>query len=153
MNLSMHKQYLFNPRATAVVRTLAMLLAVSLCGCVPPGGIDKSRDDTFKQYENLVRWSRWDGAANFVAPEYLVEHPISNLDMDRLRMFKVTNYTLRAAAIYDEGMTAAQTVEIKMYNSTQAIERTIIDEQVWRYDPEAQQWLLWSGLPDPTKRR
>jgi hypothetical protein len=50
-------------------------------------------------------------------------------------------------------MTAIQTVDIKMFNTTQAVERTITDEQVWRYDPELKHWLLYSGLPDPTKRR
>jgi hypothetical protein len=73
--------------------------------------------------------------------------------MERLHMFKVTNYTARSFAVYDEGMTAVQTVEIKMFNNTQAIERTITDEQVWRYDPELKTWLLHSGLPDPTMRK
>jgi hypothetical protein len=39
-----------------------------------------------------------------------------------------------------------------MFNSAQAVERTITDEQEWRYNPETQQWRLHSGLPDPTKR-
>jgi hypothetical protein len=49
-------------------------------------------------------------------------------------------------------MTATQVVEIKMFNSHQAVERTIIDEQEWRYDEERKRWLLHSDLPDPTKR-
>jgi hypothetical protein len=40
-----------------------------------------------------------------------------------------------------------------MFNSTQAVERTITDEQIWRYDPELKTWLLHSGLPDPTRRK
>jgi hypothetical protein len=130
-----------------------MSLVLFLPACLPPGGIDESRSDRLKQYEAIVRWSEWDGAVTFLAPSYLEEHPISRLDMERLQMFKVTNYTVRSFAMYDEGMTAVQTVDIKMYNSTQAIERTISDEQVWRYDPELKVWLLYSGLPDPTKRR
>ena len=130
-----------------------MFLVLCLPGCLPPAGIDSSRDDRLKQYESIVRWSEWDGAVNFLAPAYLVEHPVSRLEMERLHMFKVTNYTQRSFAVYDEGMSAMQTVEIKMFNSTQAVERTIIDEQVWRYDPELKTWLLHSGLPDPTKRK
>ena len=49
-------------------------------------------------------------------------------------------------------MTARQQVEIKMFNANQAVERTILDEQEWRYDKESKRWLLHSGLPDPTKR-
>ena len=74
------------------------------------------------------------------------------MDLDRLRLFRVTAYTLRSAGVYDEGMTARQVVEIKMFNKQQAVERTIIDEQEWRYDEERQRWVLHSWLSVPTKR-
>ena len=32
-------------------------------------------------------------------------------------------------------------------------ERTIVDEQYWKYNQETQRWLLHSGLPDPTQGR
>ena len=72
--------------------------------------------------------------------------------MDRLRLFRVTAYTVRSTGVYDEGMTARQTVEIKMFNTHQGVERTIIDEQEWRYNEVTKRWQLHSGLPDPTKR-
>ena len=128
---------------------LILLLAVAACTSNP---VEKSRSETFKQYETIVRWSQWDAAADFVSLEYQAEHPISRLDMDRLRLFRVTSYTLRSAGVYDEGLTARQTVEIKMFNTQQAVERTIIDEQLWKYDEERERWLLHSPLPDPTKR-
>ena len=81
-----------------------------------------------------------------------LEERETRLEMDRLRLFKVTSYTLRSAGVYDEGMTAQQVVEIKMFNQTKGVERTIIDEQEWRYDEERKRWLLHSGLPDPTNR-
>jgi hypothetical protein len=135
------------------IMLVVIFLVLCLPSCLPPAGIESSRDDRLKQYESIVRWSEWDGAVTFLAPVYLEEHPVSRLEMERLHMFKVTNYTQRSFALYDEGMTAVQTVEIKMFNSTQAIERTITDEQVWRYDPELKTWLLYSGLPDPTRRK
>jgi len=125
--------------------------AAALTGC-PSNQVEKSRGETFKQYETIVRWSQWDAAADFIAPEYLAEHPISRLEMDRLRLFRVTAYTLRSADIYDEGTKAQQIVEIKMFNANQAVERTIIDEQEWHYHEDIKRWLLHSGLPDPTKR-
>jgi hypothetical protein len=130
---------------------ITILAAITLAGC-PSNQVDKSRGETFKQYEAMIRWSQWDGALDFIAPEYLAEHPISRLDMDRLRLFRVTTYTLRSTDIYDEGMTVSQVVEIKMFNANQAVERTIIDQQEWRYHKDIQRWLLHSGLPDPTKR-
>jgi hypothetical protein len=128
------------------------VLAVLVLASCTSNQVDKSRGEAFKQYETIIRWSQWDAAADFIAPEYLEEHPISRLDMDRLRLFKVTSYTVRSAAVFDEGMTARQEVVIKLFNANQAVERTIIDQQEWRYNEEAKRWLLHSGLPDPTKR-
>jgi hypothetical protein len=129
-----------------------LLLLVALLAACASNQAEKSRSEAFKQYETIIRWSQWDAAADFIAPEYLEENPISRLDMDRLRLFRVTSYTIRSTGVYDEGMTARQVVEIKMFNTHQAMERTIIDEQEWRYDEERQRWYLHSGLPDPTKR-
>ena len=125
------------------------ILTLAACSTNPA---EKSRGEAFKQYETIIRWSQWDAAADFISLEYQEEHPITRLEMDRLRLFKVTSYTLRSAGVYDEGMTAQQVVEIKMFNNTKGVERTIIDEQEWRYDEERKRWLLHSGLPDPTNR-
>jgi len=133
-----------------IVLTLT-LAAIALTGC-QSDPIEKTRGETFKQYETIVRWSQWDAAADFIAPEYLAEHPISRLDMDRLRLFRVTAYTVRSTGVYDDGLMALQVVEIKMFNANQAVERTIIDEQEWRYHEDSKRWLLHSGLPDPTQR-
>jgi len=127
------------------------LLVVVAAACTP-NPVEKSLGETFKQYETIIRWSQWDAAVDFIAPEYLEEHPITRLQMDRLRLFKVTNYTIRSTGIFDEGRTARQSVEIRMFNTHQAVERTIIDDQEWRYSEEAKRWLLHSGLPDPTRR-
>jgi hypothetical protein len=131
---------------------MGLALAAALVAACTPNPIDKSRGETFKQYETIVRWSQWDAAADFVAPEYLVEHPITRLQMERLRLFRVTAYTVRSTGVFDEGLTARQVVEIKLFNARQAVERTIIDEQEWRYHEDVKRWLLHSGLPDPTQR-
>ena len=132
------------------IPTVLVVIALAACSANPS---DKNPSEAFRQYETIVRWSQWDAAANFIATEYQQEHPITRLQLDRLRLFKVTAYTVRSTGLMDEGMTALQTVEIKMFNQRQAVERTIINEQVWRYNPEIKQWQLHSGLPDPTKRK
>jgi hypothetical protein len=132
--------------------TALMFLAVlTLASCIP-NQVEKSKGETLDQYETIIRWSQWDAAADFIAPEYMAEHPISRLEMDRLRLFRVTSYTLRSAASLDEGMTITQTVEIKMFNTQQAVERTVIQEQEWRFHESCKCWLLHSGMPDPTNR-
>jgi len=134
-------------------RLLALLALAALAGCPSSYSVDKTRGEAFKQYETIIRWSQWDAAAGFIAPEYLAENPISQLEMDRLRLFKVTNYTVRSVNILADGLTAQQVVEIRMFSTTQAVERSIIDQQDWRYVPEIKRWLLFSGLPDPTQGR
>jgi hypothetical protein len=138
-------------QATRLTNLLLALAVTALAACTP-NPVEKSRGETFKQYETIVRWSQWDAAADFIAPEYLVEHPITRLEMDRLRLFRVTAYTVRSTGVFDEGLTARQVVEIKLFNANQAVERTIIDEQEWRYHEDVKRWLLHSGLPDPTQR-
>ena len=133
------------------VAVLGILLTAMVAACTG-NQVAESRGEAFKQYETIVRWSQWDAAADFLAPEYLQDNPITRLDMDRLRLFRVTAYTIRSTGIYDEGLTVRQTVEIKMFNKNQGVERTIVDDQEWRYNEQAQRWLLHSGLPDPTQR-
>ena len=111
----------------------------------------KTLDDTLKQYEIVVRWSQWDGAVDFLASGYLENFPLSRLDMDRLRLFRVTQYTVRSATPFDAGMGLIQVVEIKLFNRNRAVERSLIDQQEWRYNAERKRWFLHSGLPDVTK--
>jgi hypothetical protein len=156
MNKLSHPQQSSFPklsRIQAAAARLAMLvLLLLLSGCVP-NQLEKSRSEAFRQYETIVRWSQWDAAADFISPEYAEEHPISRLQMDRLRLFRVTQYTIRAVNILEEGMAATQVVEIRLFNTNQGLERTIIDEQFWRYDESSQRWRLHSPLPDPTQGR
>ena len=138
-------------RLIASMGILPSLAVIVLATC-STNQVDKDRGEVFKQYEIIIRWSEWDAAADFISAEYQIEHPITRLELDRLRLFRVTAYSVRSVGIFDEGMTARQTVEIRMFNNSQAVERTIIDEQEWRYNKQTERWKLHSGLPDPTKR-
>jgi hypothetical protein len=135
-----------------ILRTVIMLgIAGLLLGC-PQSKEDRDLSETLKQYETIVRWAQWDAAVNFISDEYQQEHPVTRLEMDRLRLFRVTQYILRTTSHVDEGMGVRQTVELHIFNKTQVRERIIIDEQYWKYDEERERWLLHSGLPDPTQR-
>ena len=137
------------------LRTILILgLAVLLTGC-PKTKEEQDLSDTLLQYDTVIRWAQWDAAVDFIAPDYLEEHPVSRLDLDRLRLFRVTQYSVRSAIPTDneEGKGLIQVVEIKMFNKNQARERVIIDEQTWKYNEETGRWQLHSGLPDPTKSR
>ena len=127
-------------------------LAVLLTGC-PQTKEEKGLSETLQQYETIIRWAQWDAATDFVSPEYLLENPITRLDLDRLRLFKVTQYNVRSSAPVDGGNGLLQVVEIRMFNKNQARERAIIDEQYWKYNELTERWQLHSGLPNPTQKR
>ena len=134
-----------------ILRTILLLsLATLLTGC-PQTKEDKNLSETLKQYETIVRWAQWDAAIDFVSMEYQKENPITRLDLDRLRLFRVTQYAVRSSVPIDEGNGLIQVVEIRMFNKNQARERSIIDEQYWKYNEETEHWQLHSGLPDPTQ--
>jgi len=136
----------------SILRTIIMIsLAGLLQGC-PQTKEDNDLSTTLRQYETIVRWAQWDSATNFISAEYQKKHPITRLELDRLRLFRVTRYTLRSSTPVDEGNGLVQIVELRIFNKNQARERTIIDEQYWKYDEDRQRWLLHSGLPDPTQR-
>ena len=129
------------------------LLALTLLAACATSNQARSLDLTLTQYEKIVRWSQWDAAVDFLATEYLSDNPISQLDLDRLRLFRVTQYNIRSALPYDGGMGIQQTVEIRLFNRNRAVERVLIDRQDWRYDEVRERWLLHSGLPDVTRAR
>jgi hypothetical protein len=129
---------------------LALGMATLLSGC-PQTKEEKGLSETLLQYETIVRWAQWDAATDFVSPEYLEEHPISRLELDRLRLFRVTQYLVRSSALVDAGKGFAQVVEIKMFNKNQSRERTVTNEQYWKYNEQTERWQLHSDLPDPTQ--
>lgn len=113
----------------------------------------KTLSESLKQYEAFIRWSQWDGAIEFMAPEYLATSPITTLDMDRLRLFRVTQYNVRSSIPFDGGTGLRQNVEIRMFNRNRAVEVALVDQQEWRYNAERERWYLHSGLPDVTRAR
>lgn len=135
-----------------ILRTALILGVAALLGGCPQTREDKSLSETLKQYETIIRWAQWDAAVDFISMDYKAEHPISRLEMDRLRLFRVTQYNVRSSVPVDEGKGLMQLVEIRMFNKNQARERVILDEQYWKFNDETERWKLHSGLPDPTRR-
>ena len=134
-----------------ILRTILLLCLATLLTACPQTKEDKNLSETLKQYETIVRWAQWDAAIDFISMEYQEENPITRLDLDRLRLFRVTQYVVRSSAPIDEGNGLIQVVEIRMFNKNRARERSIIDEQYWKYNAETERWKLHSGLPDPTQ--
>jgi hypothetical protein len=141
-------------RTPIATRNISLLLCTALLAAACAGSNQtRTLDLTLTQYEKLVRWSEWDLALDFLAPDYLQNNPVTPLDLDRLRLFRVTQYNVRSSVPYDNGTGLRQAVEIRLFNRNRAVERVIMDRQDWRYEEASQRWLLHSGLPDVTRAR
>ncbi len=137
-----------------MLRVIPLFFLVALCaGC---GGLSTQTEGdalrtTLSAYENALRWGGFDQAVKYIDPETLKQHPLTELDVERYKQFRVISYTEQPpvpAAKHE----ISQIVEVGVVNVNTQIERTVIDRQLWRYDEKTKHWHIVSGLPDMTQR-
>ena len=128
--------------------TLALLLAAMP---VMAKSREKILTETLRTYAATIRWGTIEQAESFVDPAYRAAHPLTQLDLDRYKQVRFTNYNDSAPVpVNDDEVN--QTVEIGIVNVHTQEARSFIDRQVWKYDRKAKLWLLSSGLPDITRK-
>jgi hypothetical protein len=140
-------------RLIAAAVTSAVLLAA--CASNP---IDKMKsketvlEDTLKAYAATIRWGDdMTQGAGFVDPEYLKLHPISSIDLARYKQVRVTAYDDDQPAAPISENEVRQVVQISFINNNTQSLRSVVDNQVWKYDEKQKRWLLTTGLPDITR--
>ena len=121
-----------------------------LSGCAT----DKRGDaltHTMIEYANAVRWDGFEAAEQFVDPKVRAAHPLTDLDRERFKQVQVSDYDDGNGPIPAGENEVRQVVQISLTNvHTQSV-RTIVDHQLWRYDPQKNHWWLESGIPDITQ--
>lgn len=125
-----------------------IVLTLSACGSNP---VQRAGTETLDAWESLVRWSQFDALVDFIHPEHLQSHPVTQLDIDRLHQFRVTEYRVRQVLASTDGEALERTVRLRLYHVHSAQERVIDYREIWRWDSEMRAWLLHSGLPDPRR--
>jgi hypothetical protein len=140
-------------RSVVMLRLIPSTMLFVLCaGCSTMTTQSESRalGTTLVAYANAVRWGDFEQALAFVDKETLKEHPLSSVDMERYKQMKVAAYTERPpvpAGLHE----VRQIVQISLININTQTERSIVDNQLWRYDEKSKHWHLISGLPDITQ--
>lgn len=129
---------------------LVMFAAVLLLGGCASDQRNQSLITTLNAYANTMRWGDFRTALQFVDPKEREAHPPSALDMERYKQLKVSDYNDDAGPKPSAENEVRQTVQINLVNVHTQSERSVIDHQVWRYDPQEKRWWLMSGLPDIT---
>lgn len=129
------------------------LIALALLLASAPA-LAKSREkiltETLRTYAATIRWGSIEQAESFIDPAYRAAHPLTQLELDRYKQIRFTNYNDTAPVPVNDNE-VRQTVEIGIVNIHTQEARSIIDRQVWKYDKKAKVWLLSSGLPDITQ--
>ncbi|GAB4172348.1 MAG: hypothetical protein Kow0020_07290 [Wenzhouxiangellaceae bacterium] len=134
------------------MRLMLILIATTLLAGCPQKREDRLRDETVRRFEAMLRWSQFDTLQDFIHPDWLAEHPISDLDLERLKQFKVSQYRLRQVLEHPDGQGFDRVGELRLYHLHTARERAIEFRERWRWDPDLKRWMLHSGLPDPRMR-
>ncbi|MHB8447402.1 MAG: hypothetical protein ACYC7G_09870 [Rudaea sp.] len=124
-----------------------------LAGCASMTAQSESRalDLTLNAYANAIRWGDISQAIPFVDPKTLKKHPLTPLDLERYKQVHFATYTEQPVVPVGPHE-VRQVVKIGLVNVNTQVERSIVDNQLWRYDTAKKHWLLVSGLPDITQR-
>jgi hypothetical protein len=137
----------------SMIRLIPALFALAACaGCAAMSAQSESRslDTTLVAYANVVRWGDMSQAIPFLDPEWLKQHPLTHLDLERYKQIHVAAYT-EQPPVPAGPHEVRQVVQIDLVNVNTQTSRSIVDNQLWRYDEKDKHWRLMSGLPDITQ--
>ncbi len=129
-----------------------LLLLISLlaagCGTLPK---ERKQQETLDLFRQTLRFSEYEGLLGFIDPEYLEENPITRLEINRLKQFKVSGYKVRNVIASEDGDTLTQVIELRLYNIRTAAERRVLYTEEWRWHSSPGGWRLHAGLPKVTQ--
>ena len=132
------------------IRLLALLLlgsAACVTPIIPPSM--PAVDDYAREYNNDVRWGRWQEAAAQVEPERRKAFLAMFDDSDRPYRFTEVE-VLNSKPLTEDGTEMELLVSLEFYRMPSVKERKVRQTQVWRWDVLQEKWLV---TPDFTSLR
>ncbi|HWS25011.1 MAG TPA: hypothetical protein VN259_00430 [Xanthomonadales bacterium] len=129
------------------MRVVWMLMLIGVLGACAAITRDESLRSALYAYSAAVRWNEITQASGFVDPLTRAANPFTTQLRERWAQVQVSRY-VEVSSTYDAQGRFLQTVEIEVIDRASQSVRTIVDHQVWRYDPQALAWWLESGLPE-----
>lgn len=133
----------------SIVPSVALLLGLSLltaCASMSPEAEALHRAQY--AWSGAIRWGDFTGARHLVDPEYIEQHPITDLELRRYEQIEISYYRDQGASSNLDAGTAVRNIEIGVVNRHDMTERVVDYRESWRYDEEADSWWVTSGLPD-----
>ena len=135
------------PYLRCLAACLALGLLLAACAGMSPAKMMRQNDNTLSDYGAAIRWNEFDAAQGFMDAATLEEHSLTDLERERFKQIQVTGYDVKHKLVAPDG-SIDQTVEIRLISRNTQVERTVTDQQHWRWDAPTRRFLLTSGLPD-----
>lgn len=123
-------------------KTSLTALSLSLLAACAADQKASRLEDTLRLYDKSIRWGQ------FSQTELLKERREDAFDYTPLRDIKVISIHPIRELLSETKDRFERSIEIEYIHDTESRVRTLVDNQVWRYDPERELWLLQGGIPD-----
>jgi hypothetical protein len=126
-------------RALGALLTAALLAA----GCAATFDFRRQElfEDSAKSYANLMRWSDFEKAGRFIAPDAPAPGAV------RPQNVSVADYQVKQTTFSEDYRQVALRVEITYYRANDPRLRTLMDPQLWEFDADKGAWYIKSGFP------
>lgn len=121
---------------------ISLLLMLLLGGCASTPEELEQLDTTLKNYEKAMLWSEYD--------YILTSHKgnkMSQYQHEKLKSIKVTSYNVLKSKLMPGGKNFVQLVEMKYYNRSYGVVRSIRADQEWVYEEARKVWVLLTPFP------
>ena len=121
--------------------TLLMFGLLSACASVPEEL--EILDTTLNNYEKAMLW----GEYNYILTSHKGDK-ISSAARERLDSIKVTSFDVLRSKLLPGGKKFVQVVDLKYYNRSYGVVRSMRVEQEWVYEEERNAWVVLTPFPD-----
>ena len=127
----------------ALLPLLALLL-LSGCLSLQEREMNKLLEKTLHDYEMTLRWGYLQNLGDFLAPG---APPAAPLTAEELKNIRITGYEVMRSPVYFDSERVVQTVQIRYVFEDRQVEKQLLDQQVWSYDPEKERWNRANAIP------
>jgi hypothetical protein len=127
----------------ALLPLLALLL-LSGCLSLQEREMNKQLEKTLHNYEMTLRWGYLQNLGDFLAPDVQQAAPLT---AEELKNIRITGYEVMRTPVYFDSERVVQTVAIRYVFEDRQVEKQLLDQQIWSYDPEKERWNRANPIP------
>ena len=131
----------------AKIQSYIILISLLVIGCASVS--EMRRIDQFEQiahnYELAIRWSDFEKARAFLEDQ---ENPALPAQIEHLKQYQITSYEVRQLLPSKDKTQVIVFANVQYFNKSGLILKNYSHRQLWKYNPEKENWFLASGLPD-----